>query len=224
MDGARQAVNLTVIPRLFHGYSVVILWILASVCYADNAQEGSLNTFHGDNSTTNSNNNTVDESTSNTYNGAGSSSEIPVGSAISPTFMSNGMDTCLRGTAGSLQTVAVGFSSGGYKLDEDCSRRKNAKLLADLGLKVAAVSMLCSDVNVFRSMLLAGSPCPFINNGRLVAGKRGLMLIKQNPELYIPDYKEDRKFYNGILQIGEVSEDVEEDSISISDKFRSTKQ
>jgi hypothetical protein len=50
------------------------------------------------------------------------------------------------------------------------------------------------------------------------------MLIKQNPELYIPDYKKNRKYYNGILQIGKVSEDVEEDSISISDKYRGTKQ
>lgn len=200
-----------------------ILLILAGTANANN-QEGSLNNYHGENSVANSNNQTTDESTSNTYNGAGSSSEIPVGSAISPTFMSNGSDTCLKGTAGSVQTVAIGFSSGGYTLDVDCTRLKYSRMLSALGLKVAAVSMLCQSTEVYRSMLLAGSPCPFINNGRLVAGKRGLMLIKQNPELYIPDYKESRKYYNGILQIGEVSEDVEEDSISISDKYRSTKQ
>ncbi len=200
-----------------------ILLILAGTANANN-QEGSLNNYHGENSVANSNNQTTDESTSNTYNGAGSSSVIPVGSAISPTFMSNGSDTCLKGTAGSVQTVAIGFSSGGYTLDVDCTRLKYSRMLSALGLKVAAVSMLCQSTEVYRSMLLAGSPCPFINNGRLVAGKRGLMLIKQNPELYIPDYKESRKYYNGILQIGKVSEDVEEDSISISDKFRSTKQ
>ena len=200
-----------------------ILLILAGTANANN-QEGSLNNYHGENSVANSNNQTTDESTSNTYNGAGSSSEIPVGSAITPTFMSNGSDTCLKGTAGSLQTVAVGFSSGGYELDVDCTRLKYSRMLSALGLKVAAVSMLCQSTEVYRSMLLAGSPCPFINNGRLVAGKRGLMLIKQNPELHIPDYKKNRKYYNGILQIGKVSEDVEEDSISISDKYRSSKQ
>lgn len=202
---------------------LAILCLFTSLAMA-NDQEGSLNTYHGENSTTNSNNQTTDTSTSNTYNGAGSSSEIPVGSAISPTFMSNGSDTCLKGTAGSLQTVAVGFSSGGYELDVDCTRLKYSRMLSTLGLKVAAVSMLCQSEEVFKSMILAGSPCPFISNGRLVAGKRGLMLIKQNPELYIPDYKKNRKYYNGILQIGKVSEDVEEDSISISDKYRSTKQ
>ena len=66
--------------------------LLSWVALGDNAQEGSLNTYHGNNSTTNSNNTTTDTSTSNTYNGAGSSSEIPVGSAITPSYMSNGMD------------------------------------------------------------------------------------------------------------------------------------
>ena len=69
--------------------------MLSWVALGDNAQEGSLNTYHGENSTTNSNNSTKDDSVSNTYNGAGSSSEIPVGSAISPSYMSSGMDTCL---------------------------------------------------------------------------------------------------------------------------------
>jgi len=214
MDGREKAVRL-----------IAILWLFASVAMANN-QEGSLNNYHGEDSVANSHNTTTDTSTTtqNTYNGAGSSSEMPVGSAISPTFMSNGSDTCLKGTAGSLQTVAVGFSSGGYELDQDCVRLKYSRMLSTLGLKVAAVSMLCQSVEVYRSMLLAGSPCPFINNGRLVAGKRGLMLIKQNPELYIPDYKKSRKYYDGILQIGKVSKDVEEDYISISDKYRSSKQ
>ena len=212
------------IPRLSHGYLMAILWILGSTALAN--EQGSLNNYHGENSVANSNNTTTDTSstTENTYNGAGAASEIPVGSAISPTFMSNGSDTCLKGTAGSVQTVAIGFSSGGYTLDVDCTRLKYARMLSALQLKVAAVSMLCQSTEVYKSMLLAGSPCPFISGGRLVAGKRGLMLIKQKPELYIPDYKENRKYYDGILQIGEVSEDVEEDSMSISDKFRSTKQ
>lgn len=206
-------------------WRLLALCLLATTALANN-QEGSLNNYHGQNSVANSNNTTTDTSTTtqNTYNGAGSSSEMPVGSAISPTFMSNGNDTCLKGTAGSIQTVAVGFSSGGYELDADCVRIKYSRMLSTLGLKVAAVSILCQSVEVFRSMLLAGSPCPFINNGRLVAGKRGLMLIKQNPELYIPDYKKSRKYYDGILQIGKVSKDVEEDYISISDKYRSSKQ
>jgi len=65
--------------------------LFTSVAIA-NQQDGSLNTYNGDGSNVNSNNNTQDDSVSNTYNGAGSSSEIPVGSAITPSYMSNGVE------------------------------------------------------------------------------------------------------------------------------------
>lgn len=200
---------------------IAILCLFASVAFA-NQQEGSLNTYNGDGSTVSSNNS--DDSTTNNYNGAGSSSEIPVGSAVSPSYMSNGMDTCLKGTGGSLQTVGVGFSQGGYEVDENCIRLKESKLLSDLGMKVGAIARLCDSVLVFKSMLSSGTPCPILSNGKLVVGKRAILAMKRQPELYIPDYKDNAEWYNGILNIGEVTEDVEEDSMSISDKFRSTKR
>ena len=197
--------------------------MLSWVTLADNAQEGSLNTYHGEDSTTNSNNNTQDDSVSNTYNGAGSSSEIPVGSAISPSYMSNGMDTCLKGSGGSLQTVGVGFSSGTYEVDPNCDRRRDAKLLADLGMKVAAVARMCEATEVWRSMFLSGTPCPLLLNGKLVVGKRAVLAMKRQPEVYIPDYNKDTKeWYNIILNIGEEDTDEEDTTTSIIAKFRTT--
>ena len=201
------------------------MMLFSWVTLADNAQEGSLNTYHGESSTTNSNNVTTDTSTSNTYNGAGSSSEIPVGSAITPSYMSNGMDTCLKGSGGSLQTVGVGFSSGSYDVDPNCDRRRDAKLLSDLGMKVAAVARMCEAVEVWRSMFLSGTPCPILSNGKLVVGKRAVLIMKRQPETYIPDYNKDTKdWYNTILNIGGETVDEEDDIISVSAKFRSTKQ
>ena len=134
---------------------LLFLLLFSAAVSADNSQEGSLNTFHGDNSITNSNNTTEDKSVSNTYNGAGSSSEMPVGSAITPSYMSNGMDTCLKGSGGSLQTVGVGISSGAYEVDPNCDRRRDAKLLSDLGMKVAAVSRMCESLEVWKAMLMS---------------------------------------------------------------------
>jgi hypothetical protein len=205
-----------------------LLWLLvlfSIATWGDNTQEGSLNTFHGDNSTTNSNNSTSDTSTSNTYNGAGSSSEIPVGSAITPSYMSNGMDTCLKGTGGSLQTVGLGISTGSYEVDPNCDRRRDAKLLSDLGMKVAAVARMCESVAVWRSMFLSGTPCPILNDGKLIVGKRAVLAMKRQPETYIPDYNKDTKdWYNTILNIGGEPVDEEDDIISVSAKFRSTEQ
>ena len=200
-----------------------VLWFVAGFALA-NQQDGSLNTYNQD-STVSSNNTTTDTSTTNNYNGAGSSSEMPVGSAISPSYMSNGMDTCLKGKGGSLQTVGVGISKGNYEVDPNCDRRRDAKLLSDLGMKVAAVSRMCDSVENFRAMFQSGTPCPILKNGRLVVGKKAFVVMKTQPELYIPDYAENADWYNGILNIGEASEDVEETTTgSISDMFRSTKQ
>jgi hypothetical protein len=209
----------------------IVLLMLSNNTFAelDNQQEGSLNTSNN-NSTVSSNNTTTDESTSNTYNGAGSSSEIPVGSAISPTYMSNGSETCLQGTGGSLQTVAVGFSSGTYKRDFDCNRRRDAKVLSDLGMKVAAIARMCEDITVWRSMFLSGTPCPILQRGKLVVGKRAFLVMKTQPEIYIPDYGKVKRsltdtqvWYNTILGIGEsINEESTEDTISISDRFRSS--
>ena len=192
--------------------------LFTSVAIA-NQQDGSLNTYNGDGSSVNSNNNTEDKSVSNTYNGAGSSSEMPVGSAISPSYM----DTCLKGTGGSLQTVGVGFSSGGYNIDPECNRRRDAKVLNDLNMKVAAVARMCQSVDVWKAMFISGTPCPILSNGKLIVGKRAFLIMKMNPETYIPDYgKKTKEWYNTILKIGESVDDEEEDISSISDRFRSS--
>ena len=209
---------MSVVRNLFK----ICFLLFTSVAIA-NQQDGSLNTYNGDGSNVNSNNNTEDKSVSNTYNGAGSSSEMPVGSAISPSYMSNGMDTCLKGTGGSLQTVGVGISSGSYDVDPECNRRRDAKVLSDLNMKVAAVARMCQSVDVWKAMFISGTPCPILSNGRLIVGKRAFLVMKMNPETYIPDYnKNTKEWYNTILKIGETVEDEEEDTSSISDKFRSS--
>lgn len=204
--------------------SLKICFLLFTSVAIANQQDGSLNTYNGDGSNVNSNNNTQDDSVSNTYNGAGSSSEMPVGSAITPSYMSNGVETCLKGIGSSVQTVVVGWSKGKYKIDEECNRRRDAKVLSDLGMKVAAVARMCESVEVWRSMFISGTPCPILSNGRLIVGKRAFLVMKMNPETYIPDYnKKTKEWYNKILQIGENTDDAEEDNdVSVSDRFRSS--
>jgi len=203
---------------------LVCLLLCSGIAFAENSQEGSLNTYNGENSTTNSHNKTEDKSVSNTYNGAGSSSEMPVGSAITPSYMSNGVETCLQGSGSSIQTGLVGISKGKYKTDEECNRRRDAKVLSDLGMKVAAVARMCESLNVWRSMFVSGTPCPILSNGKLVVGKRAFLVMKTQPEVYIPDYNtKTAEWYNTILRIGKEDKETDEESdstISISDKFR----
>jgi hypothetical protein len=43
----------------------------------------------------------------------------------------------------------------------NCEKLKNAKTLYDMGMKVAAVSIMCQDQRVFDAMMNAGTPCPY---------------------------------------------------------------
>lgn len=205
---------------------VLLLFLcLSSLAKSEVKQEGSLNSFTGDGATVSSNNNTTDTSstTHNTYNGAGSSSQMPVGSAISPSYMSSGMDTCLKGTGGSLQTLSVGFSSGGYTIDEGCTRRRDSKLLSDLSMKVPAIALMCQSLSVWKAMLVSGTPCPMLSNGKLVVGKRAFLMMKRQPEVYIPDYNKDTKeWYDTLLNIGVEETDEEDTNTSVIAKFRSS--
>ena len=106
------------------------------------------------------------ESTTNstvTSNGEMTTTVIsPPPSAISPQLGSNSnSDLCTIGVAGAVQTQILGISAGTTYTEDNCLRLKNAKTLYDMGMKVAAVSVMCQDDNVFDAMMMAGTPCPY---------------------------------------------------------------
>ena len=105
----------------------------------------------------------------------------PPPSAISPSISAFSQDVCIVPVTGSVSSTLFGLSGGsGYK-DVNCERIKLAKTLNDLGLKVAAVSILCQDERVFEAMIQSGSPCP-INGSIGDAAKRGW--YERNPSIF----------------------------------------
>lgn len=185
----------------------------------DNGGDGT--NIEGDLNTSNSNNNNINK----TYNGAGSGRQMPANTAVAPSLMSTGQQSCLKSLSGGVQLVGFGVSSGLYRQDEECNRRLNAITLSNMGMKVASVSLLCQNAMVWRAMFMSATPCPIIRSGRLVVGKNALLEIKKNPELWIPDYGEDKAFYDALLAGGN-DENIEQESDggTLSDRFRSTKR
>ena len=84
----------------------------------------------------------------------------PPPSAISPQIGGSNSDLCTVGVAGAVQTQILGISAGRTVRDMNCEKLKNAKTMYDMGMKVAAVSVMCQDERVFEAMLNAGTPCP----------------------------------------------------------------
>lgn len=189
-----------------------------------------------ENSTVDSNN--VDETVTNNYNATGAGSAAPVMSAVAPTMMGGGgNDSCLIPKSTGFQIAVVGISGGRMEQDASCNRRKNARLLGapqqvgGLGLQVSAISVLCQDPSVFRSMMLANTPCPINDSrtGKLLMGKAAINKYRDSPALYIVGYEEEKDFWDALLRVGE--EDTDEElvqdntpKLSLSERFRSSKR
>ena len=104
----------------------------------------------------------VTQSTVTTNGSMTTKVESPPPSAISPQISSNSnSDLCTVGVAGAVQTQILGISMGSTVRDMNCEKLKNAKTLYDMGMKVAAVSVMCQDKRVFDAMMNAGTPCPY---------------------------------------------------------------
>jgi hypothetical protein len=104
---------------------------------------------------------------------------------MSPSISAFSNDMCKSGVSGGANTGVISISGGATVTDENCERIKLSKVLNDLGLKVAAVGVLCQDERVFEAMLQAGSACP-INGAIGDAALRAWYELK--PEVFVRLY------------------------------------
>jgi hypothetical protein len=98
------------------------------------------------------------------------------------------------GVGGSVQNNVLGLATGILVDDELCQSLKLSRSLYSMGMKVAAVSVLCQDPRVFDAMTDAGTPCPY--NGMIGAEAQQAWLDNAdeipNGSKYKADYIEAR--------------------------------
>lgn len=102
--------------------------------------------------------------------------------ANSPSVVVNNSDVCKTAVAGAVQTQILGISSGMTVTDENCERLKLSRSLYAMGMKVSAISLLCSDSRVWDSMHMAGTPCPYMG----AIGEEAKKGWEENPDM-IPE-------------------------------------
>jgi hypothetical protein len=128
--------------------------------------------------------------TTNTTNAYSGDSRV-ANSASAPSMSAMSQDLCVVGVSFGASKFSFGISGGSYRTDENCERIKLSKVLNDLGMKVAAVSILCQDERVFHAMIQSGTPCPY--NGKIgnEAKKEWEKYDKLRPdyERYVADLK-----------------------------------
>ena len=113
---------------------------------------------------------------------------MPVGSAIAPSMSAFSQDVCAVPVSGAGNIGVLSLSGGTVLLDDNCVKIKLAKTLNDLGLKVAAVSVLCQDPKVWDAMEMSGSPCPM---GGAVGHAAKKAWFQKYPERFKKLYGED---------------------------------
>jgi hypothetical protein len=102
-----------------------------------------------------SSNTTTNNETNNSTN-----QKTAVNSANAPSMSVYGQDSCVIPLAAGMTIIGFSGSFGSYYTDPNCERRKSVAVLAKLGMKVAAISLMCQDENVWEAMMNAGTPCP----------------------------------------------------------------
>ena len=102
-----------------------------------------------------SSNTTTTNSTNNNTN-----TKTAVNSSSAPAMSVYGQDSCVIPLAAGITVIGFSGTYGSYYTDPNCERRKSVSVLAKLGMKVAAISLMCQDENVWKAMMDAGTPCP----------------------------------------------------------------
>ena len=104
----------------------------------------------------------VTDSTSRSITESTSTTTVksPPPTAVAPAITTLNNDLCAVAATGAVQTQILGISIGSTFVDKNCERLKLSKTLFDMGMKVAAVSVMCQDERVFTAMMNAGTPCP----------------------------------------------------------------
>ena len=122
--------------------------------------------------------------------------------ASAPSVVVNNSDVCKVATSGAIQTNILGLATGVVVDDELCQLLKLSRQMYAAGLKVAAVSILAQDPRVFDSLVMAGTPPPYMGS----IGTEALEKWKSNPHM-IPEGS--KVFDDSVLKIN-VQEDVDD--------------
>ena len=122
--------------------------------------------------------------------------------ASAPSVVVNNSDVCKVATSGAVQTQILGLATGVVVDDTLCQLLKLSRQMYAAGLKVAAVSILAQDPRVFDSLVMAGTPPPYMGS----IGTEALEKWKSNPHM-IPEGS--KVFEDSVLEIN-VKEDVDD--------------
>ena len=125
-----------------------------------------------------SNSTTTNSSTSNIKSAPFTSSAPSLGT----------MNNCALALSAGVQNFSIGVSAGRHYIDPVCQTINLSKALHGMGMKVAAISLLCQIPEVFKAMsaYAANTPCPMMGQ----IGKNATTILFEKYDGKMPTYEQ----------------------------------
>ena len=146
-----------------------------------------------------SSNSTTNNETNNSTN-----TKTAVNPSNAPSMSVYGQDSCVIPLAAGITVIGFSGSFGSYMVDEECERRKSVAVMAKLGMKVAAIALMCQDKNVWKAMMDAGTPCPI--DGLIGEKAKARWIEKRKGELRNETTKPSMTWNNKPVPSGKINE------------------
>lgn len=80
--------------------------------------------------------------------------------SVSGPALTTSNDTCMGSSTGSVNGPGFGVSIGGTWLDTNCKLLKNSRELWNMGMKAAAMALMCTDSANREALEITGYECP----------------------------------------------------------------
>ena len=97
------------------------------------------------------------------YSGTQTVKNVP--SVNGPSLITSN-DTCMGSTSGSVNIAGVGVGGGTSWVDGNCKMLKNSRELWNMGMKAAALALMCTDSANREALELTGFECPQTTKAR----------------------------------------------------------
>lgn len=97
--------------------------------------------------------------------------------SVSGPPLTSSNDTCMGSASGSVNAPGIGVSLGKTYTDANCVMLKNSRELWNMGMKAAALALMCKDADNREALELTGFECPQTTKAR-----NGNMAVQQHAQ------------------------------------------
>ena len=123
------------------------------------------------------------------------------------------MNNCALALSAGVQNFSIGVSAGRHFIDPVCQTINLSKALHGMGMKVAAISVLCGNPEIFHAMSAAFANTPCQIEGKIGAEATKILFEKYNGKM--PTYEQYLKFELKKIKEAKAAQKIEKSKVKV---------